>query len=282
MKTYSTPEGLRTALESVRSTQPIVFVPTMGALHAGHEALLVKAREIAGHTGLVVASIFVNPIQFDNAGDLASYPQTIEEDMRVCEHAGVDYVFMPTSADMYFPDRSVIVDEHMLSDRLCGATRPGHFSGVCTVVLKLFNIVGPTDAVFGKKDYQQLAIIRRMVRDLDVPVKIHGVETVREVDGLALSSRNRRLSERNRANAPVIRASLLSASEGFKSGVPTTQLIEDVRTRISACTDTRIDYVEIVDATTLAPYTDRNRETPALMAVAVFFGDVRLIDNIEL
>lgn len=254
----------------------------MGALHAGHKTLLLKAREIAGNNGLVVASIFLNPTQFDNAGDLASYPKTPESDLQICEQAGVDIVFTPAPADMYLKNHSVSVDESSLSTRLCGASRPGHFAGVCTVVLKLFNIVSPTDAVFGKKDFQQLAIIRKMVSDLNVPVAIHGAETVREEDGLALSSRNVRLTPQDRANAPTIRKALLEARQSYQSGASLPEIIDQAKSAISSRPNTRLDYLEIVDKDTLEPLRENAGPDRGLLAVAVFFGDVRLIDNIEL
>ena len=195
MQTFSTKAQLRAALlKHHRKHDHVVLVPTMGALHAGHRALLEQARKLAGEDGVVVASIFVNPIQFNNSSDLQTYPRTPEKDLEVCEGAGVDYVFSPAPEEMYSGERSIAVEESFLSTTLCGASRPGHFSGVCTVLAKLFNLVQPTDAIFGKKDYQQLAIIRRMVRDLDFPVRIHGAEIVRHGNGLAYSSRNARLT----------------------------------------------------------------------------------------
>lgn len=282
MKSYCRPDDLSKELKKYRAQGKIVLVPTMGALHEGHESLLRKAREIAGIEGLVIASVFVNPIQFDHADDLKLYPRQLEKDLALCENSGVDYVFTPSPSDMYASDRSVQVDEHSLSERLCGASRPGHFSGVCTVVLKLFNIAGPTDAVFGKKDYQQLAVIRRMVRDLNVPVIIHGAETVRESDGLALSSRNTRLTSRGRKDAPVLRDVLLRSATMFAGGLAVEEIISNAEKDILAKPDVKIDYIEIVDAETLQPYAETDRKRPALMALAVFFGDVRLIDNIEL
>lgn len=180
------------------------LVPTMGALHAGHESLITKARSIAGPNGCVAVSIFINPIQFDRKGDLAAYPSTPEQDLSICERLGVDLVFLPSSEELYTTNRSIQVTENSLANTLCGSTRPGHFDGVCTVVAKLFNLFTPTDAVFGKKDYQQLAIINRLVRDLNFPVLVHGAETVRESDGLALSSRNVRLSKEAREQAPAL------------------------------------------------------------------------------
>ena len=204
MQTFSTKAQLRAALlKHHRKHDHVVLVPTMGALHAGHRALLEQARKLAGEDGVVVASIFVNPIQFNNSSDLQTYPRTPEKDLEVCEGAGVDYVFSPTPEEMYSGERSIAVEESFLSTTLCGASRPGHFSGVCTVLAKLFNLVQPTDAIFGKKDYQQLAIIRRMVRDLDFPVRIHGAEIVRHGNGLAYSSRNARLTpEQKESIAP--------------------------------------------------------------------------------
>ena len=190
MQTFSTKAQLRAALlKHHRKHDHVVLVPTMGALHAGHRALLEQARKLAGEDGVVVASIFVNPIQFNNSSDLQTYPRTPEKDLEVCEGAGVDYVFSPAPEEMYSGERSIAVEESFLSTTLCGASRPGHFSGVCTVLAKLFNLVQPTDAIFGKKDYQQLAIIRRMVRDLDFPVRIHGDCKAWQRSGLFLPER---------------------------------------------------------------------------------------------
>ena len=181
----------------------IAFVPTMGALHPGHVSLFQKARETVGESGTVVASIFVNPLQFDRPEDLQNYPQTLDADLDDCRAHGVDHVFHPTAADFYAKDHSIQVLEKKLATHLCGASRPGHFDGVCTVVLKLFNLVKPDFAVFGKKDYQQLAIIRRMIRDLSLDVEIIAADTFREEDGLAMSSRNRNLTPEQRADAPA-------------------------------------------------------------------------------
>lgn len=279
MQTAYTKEDLRAALAPVRGKR-IVLVPTMGALHEGHASLLRQARELAGDEGCVAASVFLNPVQFDNAGDLAAYPQTPEADLQVCRDCGVDVVFMPTPDVMYCSDRSITMEETHLSTVLCGARRPGHFAGVCLVVSKLFNLVQPTDAIFGKKDYQQLAILRRMVRDLDIPVTLHGAEIVRDVDGLALSSRNVRLSPEHRAAAPAIRRALVAAAAAYAEGAPVQAVCEDVLSILSAIDGVTVDYVELVDAENLHPVTDEAR--PALLAVAAYFGEVRLIDNIEL
>lgn len=279
MQTVSGKQELRDLLAAHRGKR-IVMVPTMGALHEGHASLMRQARSLAGESGIVVASIFLNPVQFDNAGDLATYPQTPEADLAVCESCGVDVVFMPTPDIMYSTDRSITMEETHLSTVLCGAKRPGHFAGVCLVVSKLFNLVQPTDAVFGKKDYQQLAILRRMVRDLDIPVTLHGAEIVREFDGLALSSRNVRLTPEHRAVAPAIRRALLAAEAAYKSGSSAEDVCRRVVDSLFTIPGVKVDYVELVDAETLHELHDENRT--ALLAVAAFFGDVRLIDNIEL
>ncbi len=279
MQTAYTKEDLRNILSPLRGGR-VVLVPTMGALHEGHATLLRQARQLAGDSGCVVASIFLNPVQFDNAGDLAAYPQTPEQDLEICRYCGVDVVFMPTPDVMYVADRSISLEETHLSSVLCGAKRPGHFAGVCLVVSKLFNLVQPTDAVFGKKDYQQLAILRRMVRDLDFPITIHGAEIVREPDGLALSSRNVRLTPEHREAAPGIRKALLAAAEAYRSGVASAVICSTVRETLERIPGVRVDYAEICDAETLHEQTDSART--ALLAVAAYFGDVRLIDNIEL
>lgn len=279
MQTAYTKEELRTLLAPRRGNR-VVLVPTMGALHAGHASLLKQARVLAGDKGTVVASVFLNPVQFDNAGDLATYPKTPMQDLETCDKCGVDIVFMPSPDTMYCGDRSITLEETHLSTVLCGASRPGHFAGVCLVVNKLFNLVQPTDAIFGKKDYQQLAILRRMVRDLDIPITLHGAEIVREDDGLALSSRNVRLTPEHRTAAPAIRRMLLAASQEYEKGSSIAEVCAKVRTGLESIPGVRCDYVELVDAVTLHEVTDPKRL--ALLAVAAWFGDVRLIDNIEL
>lgn len=279
MQTACSKDELRALLAPVRGKR-IVLVPTMGALHEGHATLLRSARSLAGTEGCVVASVFLNPVQFDNAGDLAAYPQTPEADLQLCRDCGVDVVFMPTPDVMYCSDRSITLEETHLSTVLCGASRPGHFAGVCLVVNKLFNLVQPTDAIFGKKDYQQLAILRRMVRDLDIPITLHGAEIVRGEDGLALSSRNVRLTPEHRAAAPSIHRLLVQAAAAYADGAAPAEVCADVRNGLNAIDGVRIDYVELVDAENLHAVTDEAR--PALLAVAAFFGEVRLIDNIEL
>jgi pantoate--beta-alanine ligase len=259
-----------------------VLVPTMGALHEGHIALIKRARDIAGPNGCVAVSIFVNPIQFDRASDLDNYPNTLESDIAICKREGVDLLFTPSADSLYAGNRSITITENSLSNLLCGATRPGHFDGVCTVVAKLFNIFAPIDAVFGKKDYQQLAIINRMVRDLNFQTIIHGVDTVRESDGLALSSRNLRLTEESRKQAPSIHRALTAAQQLLNSGETRAEsLLEIIRDELAANSPIcEIDYLECVDAATLQAVS--KVEQKSVIAIAAFFGEVRLIDNIEL
>ncbi|MFM7180492.1 MAG: pantoate--beta-alanine ligase [Verrucomicrobiales bacterium] len=278
--THTVPE-IRQALRASRSSGPVVLVPTMGALHEGHASLIREARRQAGEKGTVVATLFVNPTQFGPKEDFAVYPRTPDEDARIASANGTDLLFSPEVAAMYAPDASTRVNEEKVSLPLCGASRPGHFSGVCTVVSKLFNLVQPDIAIFGKKDRQQLAVIRRMVRDLDIPVEILGADTVREDDGLAMSSRNRRLDPVSRAQAPAIRKGLLAAADALAGGeTDAASLLALAREPIASSSMARIDYLEIVDEETLIPLPIINR--PAFLAAAVFFGHVRLIDNIDL
>lgn len=259
-----------------RGRERRVLVPTMGGLHRGHFQLMRIAREWAGGDGEVAVSIFVNPLQFEPGADYKKYPRPKSADEELCREAGVDLLFRPLPEEMYFADRSITVEENSLSQNLCGRSRPGHFRGVCTVVAKLFNLLAPHTAVFGEKDFQQLAIIRRMVRDLNFPIKIIGVPTVRDADGLAVSSRNQYLSEGERKQAPILRAALLAA-RGQNSAA---KIIAQVRAQIASAPDARIDYVEVVEAESLQPLDQI--ESNGLLAVAVFFGKTRLIDNIRL
>lgn len=257
-----------------RAEGPRVLVPTMGALHDGHLALLAKAREVAGNQGTVVVSIFVNPIQFDSKTDLAAYPRNEDADLAACNEADVDVVFIPVEGEMYEDDCSVTVNEERLSAGLCGSTRPGHFAGVCTVVLKLFLLSNCDVAVFGEKDMQQLAIIRRMIRDLDISVKIVTHPTLREADGLAMSSRNARLNDQYRADAPRIYRALSEAAK--KSSLE--EILAHAQIEIEASGLARIDYLQVVDARNLEPLN--SLDAAAILAVAVFYGDVRLIDHV--
>ena len=275
MKSLITMESLRAWRKKLMGK--VVFVPTMGALHHGHEALIARARRLAGPKGSVVVSIFLNPIQFGPREDIAAYPKPLKNDLVVCRRAGADAVFLPKVADMYGPDRSVFVDEESLSIVLCGRSRPGHFRGVCTVVAKLFNIVQPTHAIFGEKDWQQLAIIRRMVRDLNFPVEIVASPTVRESDGLAASSRNAYLTPEERALAPQIHAAMQAAATKLKDPVAIVKALVRVVEKIPKA---RLDYAEAVEAVTLDSL--KNRKSEGRLAVAVFLGKARLIDNIPL
>ena len=260
-----------------RPGRPLVLVPTMGALHAGHLSLIRKARTLAGRKGLVVVSIFVNPTQFGPGEDFSRYPRTFPADRKLCEEAGVDFLFHPDPAEIYPPGFSTYINEERLSLGLCGKTRPGHFRGVCTVVLKLFNIVAPDTAIFGEKDYQQAAIIRRMVADLNVPVRIVTAPTVREPDGLALSSRNAYLTPEERSQATAIRRALLLARDA--SLQRPAELARLVRREIKTASLAKIDYVEVLDARTLEPPASSTREL--VIACAVWLGRTRLLDNIR-
>jgi len=258
-----------------------VVVPTMGALHKAHGELIRIAREHAGQKGEVAVSIFVNPLQFEPGSDYERYPRPEKQDENFCRNAGVDLLFRPTPAEMYADDRSVFIEETTLSSTLEGKSRPGHFRGVCTVVAKLFNILSPDAAVFGEKDFQQLAIIRRMVRDLNFKIDIVAVPTIREGDGLAFSSRNEYLNLEERKQAPVLRRALLAATEKAKAGEKSAKLIVDLaRNVISEASLARIDYVNLVDAENLQPVEIVRPK--AALALAVFFGRTRLIDNILL
>jgi pantoate--beta-alanine ligase len=255
-----------------------VLVPTMGALHKAHGELIRVAREKAGANGEVVVSVFVNPLQFEPGSDYERYPRPEKEDEEFCRALGADLLFRPSAAEMYARDRSVFVDEDSLAKLLEGESRPGHFRGVCTVVAKLFNILEPDAAVFGEKDFQQLAIVRRMVRDLSYKIDIVAVPTVRESDGLACSSRNAYLNPDERTQAAVLRKALLAARESGRKSAK--EIVDLARNIIREAPLARIDYVELVDAGTLQPINavDSN----ALLAVAVYFGKTRLIDNIRL
>jgi pantoate--beta-alanine ligase len=252
------------------------LAPTMGALHAGHGALIEAARRDGG---CVVVSIFVNPIQFNQAADYDRYPRPLETDLRYAEERGADVVFVPEIAEMYRRPTRAFVEVERLTQHLCGRFRPGHFRGVATVVAKLFHIVQPDRAYFGEKDAQQLAVIRRMVADLDFPVEVVGVETVREPDGLALSSRNQRLSAEERAVAPALYGALRLAAERICGG---TREAEEVK-RVAAAElgrhpQIRVEYFEVVDPEELQPV--EQIRGPVLVAVAAWIGETRLIDNV--
>ena len=261
----------------------MVFVPTMGALHEGHLVLIRRARRLAGSQGSVVVSIFVNPTQFGPKEDLSRYPRPFDRDQELCKLAGVDLLFHPTPSEMYAPDASITVSEARLSTGLCGASRPGHFNGVCTVVAMLFGIIRPEIALFGEKDWQQLAIIRRMVRDLKISVKILGHPTIREEDGLALSSRNLLLTPENRLLAPRLYQALLATEMEAEAGeTSVARLRRGLLKEITAIPGAVPDYAEIVNAETLEPLKKLEKGISSRVLIAVKLGSVRLIDNISL
>lgn len=274
-------EIFRTVSSVPPTTKRRVLVPTMGALHRGHGELIRIARDAVGNEGEVAVSIFVNPLQFAPGGDFEKYPRPETADEEFCRSVGVDILFRPSADDMYAADFSVEIEENSLSVALCGKSRPGHFRGVCTVVAKLFHILAPGAAVFGEKDFQQLAIIRRMVRDLNFRIEIIGAPTVRESDGLACSSRNQYLSAVERQQAPVLRAALVEAARIAAGGEQSARVIVAAAGKVIETSPlARIDYLEVVNADTLQPV--EVVQPNSLIALAVFFGQTRLIDNIRL
>ena len=276
MRSANTVAAARSLLR--RAGMPVVLVPTMGALHHGHAALIRHARKIATKNGTVVVSIFVNPLQFGPNEDLTAYPRPRNADRALCKSLGVDVLFQPTADDIIPPSASVFADEDgSLSATLCGKSRPGHFRGVCTIVAKLFNVIQPQVAVFGEKDWQQLAIIRRMTRDLDFPIEIVGHPIVRDEDGLAVSSRNGYLSSEERAVAPRFHASLVSAA---KKAPSVAAIRKEAVRRLEKIPGTRIDYVEVMDESSLRP--TRRAGTGTILAAAILLGQTRLIDNLRL
>ncbi|MDR1797311.1 MAG: pantoate--beta-alanine ligase [Clostridiales Family XIII bacterium] len=271
--------GIRDRVGAARAAgKSIALVPTMGALHEGHLSLI---RRAAGENGFTVVSIFVNPIQFDDPTDFEKYPQTLGTDMPLAEAAGAGAVFAPSAKEMYPDGFSSFIDMTGITGRLCGASRPSHFRGVCTVVGKLFHIVLPDRAYFGEKDAQQLAVVRKMVRELDFPVEVIGCPTVREADGLAMSSRNGRLSPAERQAALSLSRALATAQGAFAAGERDAGKLKALmRAEIEKEPLARIDYVEIVEPSgfgSVATATAGSR-----MALAVFIGGTRLIDNAEL
>lgn len=255
------------------------FVPTMGALHAGHMSLMAQAR---GAADIVIASIFVNPLQFGPNEDLSRYPRPLEADIDKLEAAGVDALFLPSVEDMYPAGASTMVEETMVSGPLCGATRPGHFRGVTTVVLKLLNLVQPHVAMFGQKDAQQCAVIERMVRDLDVPVDILRGPIVREADGLALSSRNVYLSAEDRAAAPLLHQSLKAVEAAYLGGERDAEKLAGIGLAVLAQSDRiKPQYWDVRDPESLGAIATVGARG-ALLAVAAHLGTTRLIDNLLL
>ena len=259
--------------------QRVALVPTMGYLHEGHLTLIEEARRVADR---VVLSIFVNPIQFGPKEDLARYPRDLEGDLAKAASAGCDLAFVPDASEMYPEGYQTYVDVREVSKGLCGDVRPGHFVGVATVVLKLFNIVQPSVAFFGDKDYQQLQVIKRMVRDLDVPVLVIGLPTVREADGLAKSSRNAYLTADQRQQALALSHALRAAQERFEHGERDAEaIVAAARAVIDAEAGVKLQYLELRGADTLALQEGRVRG-PVVLAVAAYVGTTRLIDNVVL
>lgn len=279
MDVITTPARMREWSNTRRAAgERVGVVPTMGALHRGHLALVDAVRERADR---IIVTIFVNPIQFNESTDFDRYPRPIDDDLDTCRRAGVDAVYAPTAATMYPPGFQTHVVPGDLADRLEGPRRPGHFRGVTTVVTKLLNATLPDVAAFGQKDFQQLAIVRRMVRDLDLAVEVLGVPIVREPDGLALSSRNVRLTPADRAAAVTISRSLRAAADAFASGEHDAAALRSIALDgITAEPAAAVEYVEVVDALSLDPVD--LVQPPACILTAVWFGEVRLIDNVLL
>ncbi len=287
MRLFTTTAGLRCYLERYRDAADVGLVPTMGALHAGHFSLIERARQ---ENALVIVSIFVNPLQFGPTEDLQRYPRQLEEDRQHCERLGVDAIFAPTVVELYGNHLSSsqlgaevtqVVPPTEMTSVLCGRTRKGHFQGVATVVTKLLNLVQPERAYFGQKDAQQLAIIRRVVADLNIPVEIVACPIVREESGLALSSRNQYLTPSQKDQAPILFCALQQAQKLFKAdereGI---SLIEAVKSELAGVSELQVEYVELVHPTTLTPI--EQVEDSGLLAIAAGFGTTRLIDNVLL
>lgn len=277
MQVVRTKSEVRAAVAQARGAgKSIGLVPTMGALHAGHLALVERA---VAECDFVAVSIFVNPTQFGPNEDLAKYPRSFDADVVACTAAGAGLVFAPAVEEMYAPDACTTVHVAELTEGLCGQFRPGHFDGVTTVVCKLLNIVAPDRAYFGEKDYQQLVVIRRMVRDLDLPVQVIGCPTVREADGLAMSSRNQYLSAEERAAAPALRAALLAGAERARAGATGSEVERTVGEALATEPRFRPQYIRAVDPQTLERLC--NRGGPMVIAAAAYLGETRLIDNIK-
>ncbi len=275
MKIVETIEEVRKQVKEWKKQGLTVgLVPTMGYLHEGHQSLMEAARK---QNDKVVVSIFVNPMQFGPTEDLAEYPRDLEHDAKVCEKAGVDLIFHPEPEEMYAPDFCSFVDMTGLTEGLCGKTRPIHFRGVCTVVSKLFHIVKPDRAYFGQKDGQQLAVIRRMVRDLNMDIEIVGCPIVREEDGLAKSSRNTYLSPEERKAALILSKTIALGKKMAETEKDAQKVVEAMKKNIETEPLAKIDYVEAVDAISMEPVKTLDGE--CMLAMAVYIGKTRLIDN---
>jgi len=271
----------RLAQQWQRTGTPVALVPTMGYLHRGHLSLIQTARKYAGRKGQVVVSIYVNPTQFGPKEDLAKYPRNLKRDKILCAEAGADVIFIPDTREMYPAGFSTWVTEETLARGMEGASRPSHFRGVTTVVAKLFLITQPNAAIFGAKDFQQSAIIRRMARDLNFPVKIITAPIVREADGLAMSSRNKYLTPAQRRQATVLwRAMQKAASQAAKGTIPATEMKQKLSSLIAQEPEARLDYIAFYDPNTLEPRKKIKKGTQ--IALAVFIGETRLIDNAKL
>lgn len=273
---FPTIAGVREAVRGARAQgKSIGVVPTMGALHDGHVELIRHARD---KNDFVVVTIFVNPIQFNRKEDLDRYPRNLDTDVKLCDAAGVDAIFAPSVAEMYPDELETSVEVAGVSDELEGKFRPGHFKGVATVVAKLFNIVAADQAYFGEKDAQQLAVIQKMVADLNIPVQIVPVPTVREPDGLALSSRNRLLKPEERAVAPSLYRALTIARDALKTGQSPKAAKAAGLAALESVPRFRVEYFEIADVTTMRPVEETTK--PARVLAAAWLGEVRLIDNV--
>jgi pantoate ligase / CMP/dCMP kinase len=275
---FETIDQYRTWRSGIEASKKVGLVPTMGALHEGHLTLMQTARRQCDH---VVVSIFVNPLQFGPNEDFDKYPRSFPADLELCRRAGVDAIFHPSVSEFYplgLAETTRVIPPAELINRLCGNFRPGHFEGVTTVVLKLFAVAQPTLAYFGEKDYQQLTVIRRMVADLNLPVEVIPVPTVREADGLALSSRNVYLSVEQRQLAPILNETLREIREAIGSGQPVETVLSKGRDKLSATAGIDLQYLEVVDPLTLAPLTGKQQKFVVLVAAKL--GTVRLIDNV--
>ncbi len=278
MRIVETISELRTDIAQARASGKVVgLVPTMGALHAGHLALIEAASQ---GDDFVVVSVFVNPTQFGPEEDYERYPQQLTRDAELAAEAGGDLIFAPSRAEMYPDDHSTWVEVEDLTEGLCGGFRPGHFRGVTTVVTKLLNIVQPDRAYFGEKDYQQLVVIKRLVRDLNMPVEIVGRPTVREADGLAVSSRNQYLDTQQRAAAPRLYQALQHGAQAARQGASGIQAEEVIRESLASEPMFTVQYVQAVDPETLQPRGEAR--APMVIAAAAYLGDTRLIDNIRI
>ncbi len=281
MKIISGPARFRAALDAARKAGKTVgFVPTMGYLHEGHLSLVRRAKK---ENSLAAVSIFVNPTQFGPGEDYKTYPRDAARDKKMLKNIGTDILFMPSARSLYPEGFETAVTVKELSKPLCGVSRPVHFSGVATVVLKLLNLAGPCTLYLGEKDTQQCRVVERMVRDLDVPARVETCPVVREPDGLAMSSRNARLSPAQRAQAPFLHQALKHAESAARSGEKqASRLLRSFKKALMRAPQARLDYAEIVDARTLKPVVKLQKGRAAVLAAAVYFGKTRLIDNIRI